>query len=148
MMENGIMAGSGSPAYISALNVGPDEAAKLRGLGADTPQQLLAQIKAAPAAFARYLGAETAQRIEQRLRQIVPLDQPTEPVFQPGQLGVPLDRSPPDQPLPTVDLVRRDELFDLIQRLKVSRAPSQQIAAAEEELDALFEHSQRRPIAG
>lgn len=129
------------PTYISMLDVRPEETAKLRQLGADTPQQLLAQIEAGWAAFVRYVGMETAQRVERALREMVTPDHPTHPVVGPGQLGVPLEAGPTDIPAPKVDLARRNELFDLIQRLKAERAPIQQVESAERELDALFERS-------
>jgi hypothetical protein len=135
------MAGSGPPTYISALQIGPEEAAKLRALGADTPQQLLAQIRAAPAAFTRYLGTETARRIERALSAMVPSDEPTEPIPPPGQLGVPLGPAPSNVADSKVDLARRDELFNRIQRLKAEHAPAHQVEAAERALDDLFQRS-------
>jgi hypothetical protein len=133
------MAGSERPSYISALPIRGGEAEKLRGLGADTPQQLLAQISAAPDAFARYLGPEAAQRIERALRAMLPVGQPTEPISPPGPLGVPLGPGPRGLPKPAVDLARRDELFNQIQRLKANHAPTHQIEAAERALENLFE---------
>jgi hypothetical protein len=128
------------PDYLSDLPLRVDEVEKLRGLGAESPQQLLAQIRAAPDAFARFLGAEAARRIERALRAIV-LDQPTEPVSPPGPLGVPLGPGPQGLPEPKMDLARRDELFDLIQRLKAGHAPAHQIEAAERALEELFERA-------
>lgn len=135
------MANSQPPSFISALHIGPQEAAKVRALGADTPQQLLAQIKAAPDAFTRYLGPESAQRIERALREMVPKDQSTDPIAPPGPLGVPLGPPPAKLPASKIDRERRDELFDRIQRLKAEHAPRHQVEAAERDLEELFERS-------
>ena len=136
------MAISWPPGFISALHIDPEDAEKIRELGVDTPEQLLAQIMAAPEAFARYLGAAPAKRVEQALRDMVSSDEPTDPVSPPGHLGVPLSAPPPvDLPTPKFDIGRRDELFDQIQRLKAAHAPAQQIEAAERALEELFERS-------
>jgi hypothetical protein len=135
------MAGYPRPNYISALPIGAEEASKLRGLGAESAEQLLAQIRAAPDAFVRYLGPEAAQRIVRALQSMVPPDQATEPVSPPGHLGVPLTSPPLELGRPRFDLARRDELFNLIQRLKAEHAPLRQIEAAERALEELFEQA-------
>lgn len=133
------------PGFVSALHIDPEDAEKIRELGADTPEQLLAQIRAAPEAFARYLGAAPAKRVERALRDMVSSDEPTAPISPPGHLGVPLSTPPKNLPTPKFDLARRDELFDQIQRLKATDAPAQQIEAAERALEELFERSRGLP---
>jgi hypothetical protein len=143
-MEGSIMTRSWSPSgYLSALTINPEEADKLRGLGIDSPEQLLAQIRAAPEAFSRYLGADAARRIEQALRAMVPPSQSTDPVSPPGPLGVLLGPAPSKLPASKIDLERRDELFERIKRLKVEHAHSRELEAAERALEELLEGSQR-----
>lgn len=133
------MADPGPITYPARLGVGPVERMKLAELGADTPEQLLAQIKAAPAAFARFLGRDIAALVEGRLRALVGPEQPTDPIPAPGPLGVPL--SPPPRALapPRIDLARRDAMYTRLAQLRASRAPDDANRAAENALDKMIE---------
>ena len=125
------------PTFLSALPITPDETEKLRGLGIDSPQHLLAMINAAPETFTRFFGAEATGRLKEALRKIVPADASTDRVAPPGALGVPLD-TPPLEVTSKVDLARRDALFDRLQQLKAGRASPREIEDAERALDAFF----------
>ncbi len=131
---------TGFPSYEVALELQPDEAAKLRLLGADTPAHLLALIEAAPGSFERYFGSR-AEEVREKLRAIVPLHQRVQPTGPPGQLGALLNPSPRDIPTLNVDIAERDRLFDKVQKLKDEHAPASQLEAAERELELFFENS-------
>jgi hypothetical protein len=125
------------PTFLSALPITPVETEKLRSLGVDSPQHLLAMINAAPDAFARFFGAEATGRLAEALRKVVPADVPTDHVEPPGALGVPLG-TPPQELTSPVDTARRDALFDRLQQLKASHASPGEIEDAERALDAFF----------
>jgi hypothetical protein len=116
-----------------------DEEAKLRSLGADTPEQLLAQIEAAPAAFARCLGSDTAPRIKRRLRAMISSGTRTAPIAAPGPHGVPLAVGPDAPAPPRVDLEKRDALFAQLQQLKARDATAEYLRAVEQARDDLLD---------
>ena len=118
------------PKFIEFLGVPPSDVAKLRSLGTDTPEQLLAQIYAAPDAFERFMGHDTTRVVERSLRAMAP---DTVKV-----LGVPLGPVPTHLAAPEGDLHRRDALFAEVERLKAAKAPRGRIAAAEHALDDWF----------
>ena len=137
--EEEVVTSSRSPAFLATLPITAEEADGLRQFGSDTPEQLLAQIKAAPDAFRRFLGSDRAQVVESALERLVQGPPSAFAPAEPGPLGVPLGTPPRELPAATVDLQRRDELFALIQRLKREGAPAGRIAAAEQDLDALLD---------
>jgi hypothetical protein len=129
------------PTFLSALPIKPEEAEKLRGLGVDSPEHLLALINAAPDAFVHFFGTEPTGRLEKALREIVPPDVSTDRASPPGVLGVPLDTPPKELAAKGLDLARRDALFNRLQRLKANRASPGEIEDAEQALDQFFAES-------
>src|ERR1700693_3937314 len=84
--------------FLEDVSPSPAEVAKLRSLGADTPQALLAQIEAGREAFDKYVGPKQAQFIVKRLKEIVGS---TESLVRPavfGHLGVPLHAPQSEKP--------------------------------------------------
>ena len=126
------------PKFIEFLGVPPSDVAKLRSLGTDTPEQLLAQIYAAPDAFERFMGHDTTRVVERSLRAMVPDTVKVVPMRPSRVLGVPLGPAPTHLAAPEDDLHRRDALFAEVERLKAAKAPRGRIAAAEHALDDWF----------
>jgi hypothetical protein len=126
------------PNFIEHLGVPPSDVAKLRSLGTDTPEQLLAQIYAAPDAFERFMGHDATLAVERSLRAMVPDPVSVAPMRPSGVLGVPLGPAPTHLAALEDDLRQRDALFADVERLKAAKAPSARIAAAEHALDDWF----------
>lgn len=126
------------PEFFERLGVPPSDVAKLKSLGTDTPEQLLAQIYAAPDAFERFMGHDTTVVVERSLRAMVPDSVSVAPIRPSGVLGVPLGAAPGRLAAPEDDLRQRDALFAEVERLKAAKAPHGRIAAAEHALDDWF----------
>lgn len=136
------------PDFIERLALPPGDRAKLRSLGTDRPEQLLAQIYAAPEAFERFMGHDTTRAVERSLRAMVPDAVAVAPMRPSGVLGVPLGPAPGRLGASEGDLHRRDALFAEIESLKAAKAPPARIAAAEHALDDWFSSHGRRLAEG
>jgi hypothetical protein len=128
------------PDFLDELDLAPEDRERLRSLGAVDASALRAMYRAAPADFARYVGAATDHVIAQ-LDAILPsdADEPTAPA---RPLGGRLEAAPQALPPPPVDLARRDALFAELQTWRAMPASPERdtaIADLEDQLNALLD---------
>jgi len=130
--------------FIADLTSDDVERSKLRALGVETAEHLLAQIEAAREPFEQYFGPGRAKALVERLNVLLGDRVHRAPSEAHYSFGVPMDRQPPDRlPPAPIDLERRDSLFRRIQKLKQSRAAEAEIREAEAELDRLLDSPDR-----
>ena len=134
--------------YIKDLPLSAEEKAKIYGLGASSAAALLSMMRATPETFERYFGNDRTQELKAALETTVNeperavLDAPIQRFHATGAI---IGQKVPSLRPPKYDVVKRDRLFDQLQRLRrqgnSSPETQQGISELEESLNAMLEEA-------
>lgn len=131
------------PDFLDDIDVAPEDRERLRALGATDARALRAMHRAAPDAFAAYIGPSTDHVLTQ-LDLVVPPENDATPAPSDRVLAAQIGPAPRSLVRPPLDLALRDRLFDALQQLRALPASPERdasIADLEDRLNALLDGS-------
>jgi hypothetical protein len=131
------------PDFLDDIDVDPEDRERLRALGATDARALRAMHRAAPDAFAAYIGPSTDHVLAQLDLMAPPEDDAARAPID-RVLAAQIGPAPRSLARPLLDLALRDRLFDELQQLRASTSSPERdaaIADLEDRLNALLDGS-------